>query len=248
MEEIEKEEVMEGLKKHLEYVEQKFPQLNVLGIFVIGSQNYGLSLQTDEYRSNLDTVVVIQEDDSFEGCANEKIGNDNILILAQNHLADLLYNQIFYIMEILFTEYRIIKDSKLNILMQNADKIATASYLILNNVIKEAIYECKGMIGTETFPDEKVYKAFRLYALARDMFFGIPYRDALHPDSVDAKILLDIKTGKFADTAETTLQCFTKGIDKCARELLTTIEKNTDVHAIFLEAHDIINEFQKQFK
>ena len=90
MEEFEKEEIMEGVKKHLEYVEQKYPQLKVLGIFVIGSQNYGLSLQTDEYRSNLDTVVIVQADDSFPSYMNTEMDTDNknrIQIHAQDYLS-----------------------------------------------------------------------------------------------------------------------------------------------------------------
>lgn len=249
MEEFEKEEIMEGVKKHLEYVEQKFPQLKVLGIFVIGSQNYGLSLQIDEYRSNLDTMVIVQTEEGFDGFNTIKYGdNDRISICDYNWFYHLLYVSSNDMVEALFTDFREIEDDRLYILIENADQIAAIDkYRILYGIVGHVIYQCQTIAINMPHIDKPVYNLFRLYVFARDLYYGVPYRDALLPDSIDAKILIDIKTGKFSEVNDISLQKFAEAIKASAINLLKQIEEHVDDFTIDKSAYDILDEFKKQF-
>lgn len=250
MEEFEKEEIMEGVNRHLEYVKQKFPQLKVLGIFVIGSQNYGLSLQTDEYRSNLDTVVVIQKDKDFDGFKTIKIGHkDRIMIYDCSCFYHLLSLASCSQIETLFTEYRIIEDDRLNVLIKNADRIAKVNvYKMLCDILEDTIHQCQGITLNMPHIDKNVYNIFRSYVFARDVFYGTSYRDALCPDSVDTKILLDIKTGRFIEIHGITLQNYAESIKTCAKDLLNKIEELAHGFTVDMAVYDILDEFKKQFK
>lgn len=251
MEEFEKEEIMEGVKKHLEYVEQKYPQLKVLGIFVIGSQNYGLSLQTDEYRSNLDTVVIVQADDSFPSYMNTEMDTDNknrIQIHAQDYFANWLAYNTWNITQVLFTDFKIIKDDRLNILIRNANRLSEANQCKMQlDILEHVVIMCDSLSLDDSYINKRLYDTFRLYVFARDLYYGVPYRDALHPDSIDAKILIDIKTGKFSEVNDITLQKFAEAIKVSAISLLKQIEEHVDDFTIDTFVYDILDEFKKQF-
>lgn len=250
MEEFEKEEVMKSLSEHLEYVKRKYPQLKVLGIFVVGSHNYGLSLQTDEYKSNLDSIVITQGDGSFpRHIGLIKGGKDNIRICDRRCFLTLLRACPCNGLEALFTEFKIIEDDRLNILIKNADKLVNEySYRMQHDIIQNVICQCQMMQSSIQQTHKRVYNVFRLYVLARDMFYGIPYTEALHPDSVDTNILLDIKTGRFAEKSGTTLQHFVESLKVSAENLKCILEKLANEYTFDSSEYDLLNEFEKQFE
>ena len=57
---MEREEyIAQGLVRHVEEFERCYPNLEMFTLVLQGSQNYGLDLYTDEYRSDIDTKVIV---------------------------------------------------------------------------------------------------------------------------------------------------------------------------------------------
>lgn len=54
-----KEYISQGLKRHLEEFKKYYPNLELFCLVLQGSQNYGLDLYTDEYKSDIDTKVIV---------------------------------------------------------------------------------------------------------------------------------------------------------------------------------------------
>lgn len=53
------EYIKEGLNRHLEEFQNTYPELELFCICLQGSQNYGLDIYTDEYKSDIDTKAII---------------------------------------------------------------------------------------------------------------------------------------------------------------------------------------------
>ena len=57
---IEREQyIKEGLNRHLEEFQKHYQNLELFCLCLQGSQNYGLDIYTDEYKSDIDTKVII---------------------------------------------------------------------------------------------------------------------------------------------------------------------------------------------
>lgn len=54
-----KEYISHGLERHLEEFKKHYPNLELFCLVLQGSQNYGLDLYTDEYKSDIDTKVIV---------------------------------------------------------------------------------------------------------------------------------------------------------------------------------------------
>lgn len=54
-----KEYISRGLERHLEEFKKHYPDLELFCLVLQGSQNYGLDLYTDEYKSDIDTKVIV---------------------------------------------------------------------------------------------------------------------------------------------------------------------------------------------
>ena len=53
------EYIMNGLQNHINEFYKNYPNLELLFIGLQGSQNYGLDLYTDEYKSDIDTKAIV---------------------------------------------------------------------------------------------------------------------------------------------------------------------------------------------
>lgn len=54
-----KEYIEKGLTNHLKEFKKIYPNLELFGLFIQGSQNYGLDMYTDEYKSDIDTKAIV---------------------------------------------------------------------------------------------------------------------------------------------------------------------------------------------
>lgn len=103
-------EVMERLHSHLREVSQEFSGSRVLGIFCIGSQNYGLSTE----KSDLDSRLIILPDikDIIFGkrisCVRKLQNGDTIDVKDVRLALPNLKKQNINSLEILFTNYAIV--------------------------------------------------------------------------------------------------------------------------------------------
>lgn len=110
---------MDKVQKHYEYASQNFEKDNIIGIFLIGSQNYGTDLPT----SDIDTELIITP--TLEEIYQNKQGKSSTIYLPNS-------NEQIKIKDIrcVFSEFK-----KQNI---NTIEILYTNYCILNEIYKSA--------------------------------------------------------------------------------------------------------------
>ena len=111
--------VMDKVQKHYEYASQNFEQDNIVGIFLIGSQNYGTDLPT----SDVDTELIVTP--TLEEIYQNKQAKSSTITLPDS-------NEQIKIKDIrcVFSEFK-----KQNI---NTIEVLYTNYCILNEMYKNA--------------------------------------------------------------------------------------------------------------
>lgn len=180
----------------------------VLGVFIQGSQNYGL----DYEGSDIDTKVIVVP--SFEGFVLNKKPTSTTLVLPSNEHIDLkdirLMHECFRkqninFIEILFTKYRYMNsdyEALYQPMFDNNEKIAHYNNYAAVNCIAGMVYE-KHKAMEHPYPSliDKIekygYDAKQLHHILRCEEFlrryikGVPYAECLIPDS--PLYLIDVK-------------------------------------------------------
>jgi predicted nucleotidyltransferase len=145
-----KQQILKRLQKHLNFSEQYFNKDRILGIFLYGSQNYGL----DTEKSDVDSILILLP--SFE---------------------DLLFNKTWYSKELYFeNEHIVVKDIRCyreELLKQNLNYLETllGDYYILNNKYEELFklhfFNNKNLIGNYNNIKMKKAVAGQLYNILK---------------------------------------------------------------------------------
>lgn len=138
------QEIFKELKRRMNYLQDELGY-EVLFIALQGSQNYGMDIYTEEYKSDLDCMAVVLP--SFDDFVSNKQAVSTTYVLPSNEhinvkdirlMFELFYKQNPQFLELLFTDYKIVnKKYKLEVqpLFANADKIASYNLLKLYNGI-----------------------------------------------------------------------------------------------------------------
>lgn len=136
--------IFKELKKRMNYLVSEYGY-EVAFISLQGSQNYGMDIYTDEYKSDIDCIAVILPTlDDF--IANKQAVSTTIVLDNNEHINvkdirlvfELFYKQNIQFLEILFTKYKIVNKKykmALKDLFNNAERIANYDRLRLFNGI-----------------------------------------------------------------------------------------------------------------
>lgn len=109
------EYIMNGLKYHLQEFKKVYPNLELLCICLQGSQNYGLDIYTDSYKSDVDTKAIIIP--SLEDVVMNKKPISTTHILPNNEHLDIKDIRLYFdnfkkqninFVEILFTDFYLV--------------------------------------------------------------------------------------------------------------------------------------------
>ena len=113
---IEREQyIKEGLNRHLEEFQKHYPDLELFCLCLQGSQNYGLDIYTDEYKSDIDTKVIIIP--SLEDVVMNRKPISTTYVLPNNEHLDIKDIRLYFdnfkkqninFLEILFTNYYLV--------------------------------------------------------------------------------------------------------------------------------------------
>lgn len=112
-----KEYISRGLERHLEEFKKCYPDLELFCLVLQGSQNYGLDLYTDEYKSDIDTKVIVIP--SLEEIVMNKKPISTTHICPNNEHIDIKDIRLYFenfkkqninFLEILFSEFYIINE------------------------------------------------------------------------------------------------------------------------------------------
>lgn len=107
--------IVQGLMRHIEEFEKCYPNLEMFVLVLQGSQNYGLDLYTDEYKSDIDTKVLVIP--SLEDVVMNKKPISTTHVLSNNEHLDIKDIRLYFdnfkkqninFIEILFSPYYIV--------------------------------------------------------------------------------------------------------------------------------------------
>ena len=109
------EYIAQGLIRHIEEFEKCYPNLEMFVLVLQGSQNYGLDIYTDEYKSDIDTKVIVIP--SLEDVVMNKKPISTTHVLPNNEHLDIKDIRLYFdnfkkqninFIEILFSPYYIV--------------------------------------------------------------------------------------------------------------------------------------------
>lgn len=137
------ERIMKRLHEHRKYIQEL--GYEVVGIFVQGSQNYGLDIYDKDYMSDIDTKAIVLP--TFDDFVAGKEPVSTTIILPNNEHCDVKDIRIMFdilkkanvnFLEILFTEFCWINEkyySIFSVVQNNAERLAFANMKALLNGI-----------------------------------------------------------------------------------------------------------------
>ncbi len=207
-----KDKIMNRLREHYEEALNYFDESRIVGIFLQGSQNYGL----DYENSDIDTKLIVLP--SFDDIAfNKKPVSTTHICANEEHIdfKDLrLYIQTFRkqnlnFLEILFTEFKIINpqyEKMWNVLVENREQIARYNLFQAIKSMKgiamekyhamEHPYPSKASVLAQWGYDPKqLHHLLRIEEYIGRYLAGEKYEDCLRPNNPD--YLISVKRGYY---------------------------------------------------
>lgn len=211
------EYIYERIKKHYEYLESL--GLNVVAVFAQGSMNYGLYIQDDDYKSDVDTKAIVLPtlDDLIKGTKMKSTKYDfegeQIDVKDIRVMADMWRKSNPAYLEILFTKFKIINpkfELYVNAILDMGDDIVKMNYPRLAKCIsgmsREKVIAMEhpypsliDKIEKYGYDSKQLHHIVRLNRLIADIFcYDIPFGKALDLNEQDKlkKYLIDIKKSK----------------------------------------------------
>ena len=130
--------IAQGLMRHIKEFEKYYPDLEMFVLVLQGSQNYGLDIYTEEYKSDIDTKMLVIP--SLEDIVYNKKPISTTYILPNNEHTDIKDIRLYFdnfkkqninFVEILFSNYYIINPKYQDLwdeLIKNRENIAHYNY------------------------------------------------------------------------------------------------------------------------
>ena len=130
--------IAQGLIRHIEEFEKCYPNLEWFALVIQGSQNYGLDIYTEEYKSDIDTKMLVIP--SLEDIVYNKKPISTTYILPNNEHTDIKDIRLYFdnfkkqninFVEILFSNYYIVNPKYQDLwdeLIKNRENIAHYNY------------------------------------------------------------------------------------------------------------------------
>lgn len=206
--------ILDRVHEHLEEAKEYFPEDRIVGIFLQGSQNYGLDVEG----SDIDTKLIVTP--SFEDIVLNKKAVSTTHVRENNEHIDWkdvrLYMETFRkqnlnFLEILFTDYLWINPlyrSSWNKLVAAREDIARMNEFRAVKSMKgiamekyhamEHPYPSKmEILEKYGYDGKQVHHLLRVEEYLERYINGEPYIDCLHPREDSAKLLMDLKEFKY---------------------------------------------------
>lgn len=207
--------IMANIANKLKWLKENTSH-NVIYIALQGSQNYEMDLYTDEYQSDIDVkaIIVPSFDDILKG---KKMFSHTYIMEDNSHIdckdirlyIDLLRKSNPSYLEILFTEFSIVCNSKFKALLDMADDIAFANKDKLLSCIKGMQMEkykalkhpyptIKDKIDKYGYDPKQLHHLFRLLHFGNDICENNKsFREALVPNDDVKPVCLRFKKVPF---------------------------------------------------
>lgn len=215
--------INDRLKAHLEAISDKY---EVVGVFLQGSQNYGLDIYEDDYKSDVDTKAIVLP--SFEDIVYNRPPVSTTIVLDNNEHVDVKDVRVMFdnfkkqntnFVEILFTPYKIVNAQYAELvqpIFDNAERIAHLDYNKALSCIA-GMSEQKYVALKHPYPTivdkikkfgydpKQLHHIFRLHDFIKKYISGLPYTECLIPDNKD--YLIKVKKGEEPTSTHNVKQC-----------------------------------------
>ena len=209
--------IMDRIYKDFTYLEEN--GYEVVGVFLQGSQNYGLDIYTDEYKSDIDTkAIVLPKFEDF--CLNKKPVSETLTPWGDEHLdvkdVRLMFECInkanINFTEILFTEYYLINEKYSKIwhnMRYHREEIVKADLTRMFNACCGMAYEKRKAlchpyptilhkIEKYGYDGKQLHHIIRMYDFITQILSGKSYNDALRPTDDRLQRIQDAKLSKYS--------------------------------------------------
>ena len=237
------EYIMNRVREHWDVIQNM--GYEVVGIFLQGSQNYGLDIYDDDYKSDIDTKAIVLP--SFQNFVESKEPVSHTVVMENNEHCDVKDIRIMFetfkkcnvnFLEILFTQYYIINSKYVGYLIplwENKEKLAFANITSLLNAIsgmamqkyialKHPYPTIKSKIDKYGYDPKQLHHIYRMNQFIKRIVKGEPFSSCLRANN--AEELIKIKKGvQPLEIAE-----------KNAKEL---VEETENIKRKYLETHNI---------
>lgn len=237
------EKIMKRLHEHKEYVENL--GYEIVGIFVQGSQNYGLDIYDNDYMSDIDTKAIVLP--TFEDFVDGKEPVSTTVILPNNEHCDVKDIRIMFdilkkanvnFLEILFTDFCWVNEkysSIFSLVQNNAERLAFANMKALLNgiagmsmqkyvALKHPYPTIIDKIEKFGYDPKQLHHIYRMNQFMKRILAGETFQSALIAN--DKKDLIEIKKG-------------VQGL-ACAEQSACCINQEThDLKEKYFETHEV---------
>lgn len=202
---------IDSLMVDVRFIEDKYPDYDVLGAFLYGSQNY--NLDTDD--SDVDSIIVLVPSIKALLCEKEvsttyEMEDHHIVVKDLKAFNKNLLTLSPMAVEPLFSQWTWINDkykyTYLKFYLNNAQKIAMLCPAILYDRVRAMI---KSMTRKESLTGKQYVHCKRLIRLLQKLAAGKSYEEAMWFPDNEAVLMIDTKQSNktFSGTDLTLLEC-----------------------------------------
>lgn len=186
----------------------------VVGVFLQGSQNYGMDVMSTKYQSDVDTkaIVLPKFNDFCKGnvrisTTHVRENNSHIDIKDINTMFETFKKQNINFVEILFTDYYRVNPKYQDYVKALRDIATEIAYANINQSLKCIAGTSKEKLKALCHPypatqdkiekygydPKQLHHIIRLNRFIKDFVRGVPYRDCLKPDQEFRDYCVDVK-------------------------------------------------------
>ena len=240
--------VMNRIQEHYSYATANIDKENVLGIFLIGSQNYGVNLPS----SDIDTKLLITP--KLENIYQNKTGESKTFYLPcsdeQVAIKDIRFafkefkKQNINALEILFTDYCIVnkpyQEAWQNLINQR-ELIARYDPLRAIKSIKGNVYNTFNRIYLPSgeISHKQVANLVRYEYFLKHFINNESYEKCIHPDESTCEYILQIRTGNMG---ENSLQIIADNTFKAIQFLIEAYEQRPNIPMPNPKVEELLNQ------
>ena len=190
--------VQEALKEHYQAViEYGINPNNILGVFLYGSQNYGVDLPTSDVDTKAVFIPTFEQLVLDKKMVNHEIHLENgehCEVMDVRHIVNEFRKQNINFVEVLFTDYFIVnpqfEDLWNDYYISNRDRICRYD---ITRGVNSIIGQAKHTINQNKLNGKKIANGLRLLYFLKHLLAGAPYQDCIVPIAEVRKKIKDLK-------------------------------------------------------
>ena len=185
----------QALMEHYKKISEDYPDYNFLGIFLYGSQNYGLATEDSDVDSIAILIPTIEDIILRKPVCKEIIfeNKEHCNIKDIREVVKEWKKQSLQALEILFTDYFIVKPEYVSYWNNFLDIRNDIAHYDVERTFKSIAGQAKQTYLRNPFDRKQVANTLRLYHFLRSYLIGCSYDACLTTNSI---VTLGIKTGE----------------------------------------------------